>query len=233
MRFLSHSWSIARGSVGGITYSSNQFHQLIARARTSPVNPKTTYQTQILSAFCGAVELWKQATETVRQGWRDYASTLVFEGPLGQYSVPGRQVFIGNISTAIYLKSRTGLPPLFLDIAPIIPGFLDISSVRTSDPIGPAVTGVSFVFTNDSPRDVITFGKRSVGWNQTRNHFNGPFLSSTLDSVYVAVPQTGRIDFIGLKTGLVYFMNPRIITAYPPFRLSALFNLRMIAVDVV
>ena len=232
MRFQSQVYVIARGSVGGVTYTANQFHQLIARARTAPVNPKTTRQTEIRSAFSGAAELWKQATAAVRLGWNDYASTLIFEGPLGQYTVPGRQVFLGNLGTAIYLQSRVAAPAAILDTAPVLPGFLDIENVTTQAPAGPAVTGVAMSFTQNGSENAIGFCQRSVGWNPTRNRFKGPFLTETLDFASVVAPASGFIDFVGLETGLAYFMNPRFITAQAPFRMSALFNLRMIAVDV-
>lgn len=232
MRLLSHSWSIARGSVGGITYTANQFHQIIARARTAPVNPKTTRQTEIRSSFSGAAERWKNLTETERQGWRDYASTLVFEGPLGQYSVPGRQVFIGTIGTALYLQMRTAVPAIVDSIAPVIPGFLDIAGVTPLAFSDPGQTGIALSFVQNGAENIVGYSQRSVGWNQTRNRFKGPFLSETLTVASVIAPGSGSIEFSGLAVDLAYFMNPRFITEQGPFRMSTIFNLRSIAVTI-
>ena len=232
-KILSQLGSVIRGSIGGITFSANQFHQIIARAKTAPVNPNTSKQSAIRSAFSGAVSLWSSASSALRQQWNDYAATLVFDGPLGAYSVPGRDVFIANISVALYLQSQTGTPAVVDTTAPTFPGFLNIQNVTPASFTVPASTGVSFSFTQSAAEDVIGYAERSFAFGQSRERFKGPFLSNTLDSVTVVGPGSGIMDFSGLTVDLKYFMNPRFITALAPFRLSSRFYVDSIAVTVV
>lgn len=233
MKFLSQVYTVARGSVGGITYTANQFQALIARARVSPVNPNTVRQTMIRSAFSGAEQLWQNLTDTVRQGWEDYADTLIFSGPTGTYTVPGRQVFVGNIATALYLNAVLGVPALIVTNAPTIPGFLDLENVQTSAPLGPAVTGIGLTADQNGAEDVVIYAARSFAFNPSRNRFKGPMLSHTLDSVTIAAPGTGILDFVGLTVDAIYFTNPRGLTAQAPFRQSAPFFLRHVAETVI
>ncbi len=231
-KFLSQVYTTIRGSVGGITYTANQFQALVARARVSPVNPQTTRQTQIRSAFSGAVQSWSGLTNAQRQAWDDYASTLIFEGPTGSYSVPGRQVFIGNIAVANYLNAVLGSPAVVAFDPPIIAGFLNIENVSPGGFISIG-TGVAFSFTQNGAENVTAFSERSFAFGADRNRFKGPYLSNTLDNIDVVAPASGLLEFPGLTEDLIYFMNPRFITSQAPFRLSASFNLRDVAITNV
>lgn len=229
-KILSSVWSVIRGSIGGTTYSANQFHQIIARARTAPVNPNTSKQTAARSAFSGAVQLWNTLSIADRQGWEDYADTLVYVGPLGPITVPGRDVFIGNLQVALFLNGQVGFPAVIDTTPPVIPGFLNIENVLPI-PFTPIMaTGVSFSFTQNGVEDVIGYSLRSFMFGNSRNRFKGPFLSNTLQQVTVVAPGSGVMDFEGLVEDGKYFMNPRFITLVAPFRLSARFFLDAIAV---
>lgn len=228
-KFLSQVYTVIRGSVGGITYTANQFQALIARARVSPVNPNTVRQTLIRSAFSGAEQLWQNLTDLARQGWEDYADTLVFTGPTGNYSVPGRQVFVGNIATAIYLNGVLGSPVAIVTTPPVIPGFLNLDAVNSTTFITPASTGIALTATQNGAEDVVLYAGRSFAFNPSRNRFKGPMLSQTLASVTIAAPGSAILAFAGLAVDMIYFTNPRGITAQAPFRQSAPFFLRHIA----
>jgi len=232
-KFLSTVYSGIRGSVGGLTYTANQFHQLIVRQKTSPVNPNTTRQSQIRSAFSGAVALWAGLSAAFRNAWNDYADTLVFQGPLGPYTVPGRDVFIANISVALYLQSVNGVPAVVDTTPPGIAGFLNISSVAPADFTPAASTGISFSFIQSGAEDVIAYATRSVAFGLSRERFKGPFLSSTNEYLEVVAPGSGVVDFDGLIVDLKYFMRVRFITALAPFRLSAEFIVSSVAVTNV
>lgn len=232
-KILSPIWSVIRGSIGGITYTANQFHQIIARAKTAPVNPNTTKQTAIRSAFSGAVQLWNGLTDTGRQNWNDYANTLVFEGPLGPYSVPGRDVFIANISVALFLNAELGTPAAVVTTAPTIAGFLNVENVSVATFVTAGKTGIAYSFTQNGTEDVIGYAQRSFAFGASRARFKGQFLSNTLSGITIVAPASGTDTFEDLVEDLVYFMNPRFITAQAPFRLSARFFLRAIAVTNV
>lgn len=229
-KFLSQVYSTIRGSVGGVTYTANQFQALIARARVSPVNPNTTLQSGIRSAFSGAQTLYAALSLTQRQAWDDYASSLVFTGPTGTYTVPGRQVCIGNVATALYLKAQglsLGTPDA---TPPTILGFLDIDDVSVGT-FGTAMeTGIAVDATYSGTEDIVIYAKRSQAFEQTRNNFKGPFRAYTLAGTSLTPPSTANLPFNGLTVDLAYFTETRAITENPPHRLSAKFYLRHTAV---
>lgn len=230
-KFNSPVYSTIRGSVGGLTYSANQFQSLIVRQRVSPVNPNTTQQSNVRSAFAGAETLWQGLSDSERSAWDDYASSLIFTGPLGTYTVPGRQVCIGNVGNALYLQTR-GLALGTVDASPpLIPGFLDIADVDASTPASPSIIGIALTFTYTGSEDAFGYAVRSAAFSAARYSPKCPYNSSTLAGTAVTPPASGLIEFTGLGDGQIYFMKFRAITENPPFRLSALYYVRMAAVD--
>lgn len=144
--------------------------------------------------------------------------------------MPGREVFIGNLSVALFLQSQLGVPAVVDTDPPVIPGFLNIENV-TPAVFSPIMsTGVSFSFTQSGAEDVTAYAMRSFAFGASRLRFKGQFLSSTISETTVVAPASGIMDFDGLVEDSIYFLNPRFITALAPFRLSAKFFLRTIAV---
>jgi len=219
---------VIRGSIAGNTFTSNQFHQIVIRQRTSPVNPCTNRQTQIRAALSYASAQWLSISPTYRQGWNDYAETLHYPNPLGPILVPGRQVFIGNVGTAKYLLDRGQLTGPLVFSAPTTPGFLGISDCDYDAPIA-AGTGYSLTIGFPSQEDSVGFAFRSFPFNPTRLRYKGPFLTETLDSVELSPPATGYIDFLSLRDGMIYFNAVRGISKEGPYRLSPLVYIRAIA----
>lgn len=231
-KFLSQVYTTIRGSVGGITYTANQFQALVARARVSPTDPQSTFQSQMRSAFAGAEQLWQNLTAAQRTGWQDYASSLVHTGPTGTYFVPGRQVFIGIMSTAIYLKNRGASIGALTGTPPTIPGFLDVDNVTTATPSVAGDTSVSFGMTFNGVEDVVAYAYRSPAQNQSRNSYKRAYSSSTLNAIDIVAPASIIGNFLGLTADLAYFMKIRAITAQAPYRQSATYYLRQVAVAV-
>lgn len=228
-KFNSHLVSTIRGSVAGINYTSNQFQQNVARRRISPVNPNTTYQSNVRSAFAGAETLWQNLSDSQRDAWNDYASELGFTGPLGPYTVPGRQVFIGNIGTATYWKQRGAAIAAIVGTPPVIPGFLDLDDVAPIAFVGAAETGISVSCVYNGTEDVEIMMQRSVAYNPSRYRFKGPFSSATMDFLSIAAPASGFLEFDGLAEDYIYFVLVRAITKEAPFRMSAKYFIRCIA----
>lgn len=230
MKALSHLFSTIRGSVGGITYLSNQYHQIVARQRTSPVNPMTNRQSQIRGAFSDASVLFESLSAADKQGWSDYAATLEYQGPLGPYTVPGRQVCISNVATALYLDDR-GLYPGTPDATPpLAPGFLSLADLDVQ-PLTLAGIGFEVVARNNNPEQVIGFGLRSFAFPSTRNRFKGPWLTETAHAIVIAPDDSGQLPFDGLNLDSVYFANIRFISDEPPLRISQLYIIRAIATE--
>lgn len=230
MRMLSHVASIARGSVGGLTYTANQFHQIVCRARTSPVNPNTTRQSQIRAAFANAGALWGLLSDADRTLWNEYAATLSYPGPLGSYTIPGRQVALGNVATAFYLDLRgteVGSPDAS---PPATPGFLSCGNLIVAPP-GAGLTGFTIAVLNDNAEDVSFYGFRTYAFGPARIRCKGPFLSESLvNADSVASAGSGLLVFTGLVEDMVYFVKLRCITEDPPYKLSRDYFIRAVAV---
>ncbi len=221
--------SVIRGSVGGLTYTANQWHQIIVRSRTAPVQPNTGYQTMLRSAFTSAASLWTNyLTEEQRLGWHNYAQTCPYEGPLGVYYIPGRQMFIACRGTRTYLYDR-GLPfAVSAFEPPTTPGWL---SIGIGEPTAPTVpgTGFSIPISNWNTDIVFAYAYRSIGFQESRNRYKGPWITQTLRYAEITYPTPGIIEYLGLHEGSVYFAHIRAIAKSDPIRISQDFYVRAVA----
>lgn len=232
MRFLSQVYVIARGSVGGITYVANQFHQLIARARTSPVNPNTSLQTAIRSAFSGAETTWKNLTSPERNRWALYAAATPRQNPLGPIFLTGRLFARGIHSLRDFLTSQYAAIFIPTDLAPLTPGMRSISQVASAPPLGPG-TGVAIAFVNllGNP-DVVAFAQLSQAFDPTRNSYKGPWDTSRNIIQAVGAGTSPIIEFLSLTLDKAYFIRLRCIDKDGPHKISEEFIVRAIAVTV-
>lgn len=220
---LSQVYTAIRGSVGGITYTANQFQPIVARARVSPVNPQSANQTRIRSAFSTAVNTWNSLTQAQRDDWHDYAQTLTYQGPIGSYTPTGRQVFLGTYATARYLAVRgltitPGITP------PVTPGFLTIDNLNIATSLA-GETALRIAGSNLVSEDFCLYAEISNAMNPARNYWTGPYEVDTLDEVILSAPASGQIDFTGLQDGMKYFARVRAISDAAPHRMSNLFHL--------
>jgi hypothetical protein len=231
LKFLSHVWSIARGSVGGITYTANQWAALIARVRVSPVNPSTPYQSVIRSSLAASSANWKVVSEAIREGWNDYALTCEYTGPLGTYFITGRLMFAACLSFVNYIDARGLYDFTILPTAPTIPGFYSPGPIVQQDPTTVG-TGIGLSISNVTGIDGVAFIERSHAFNPTRERFKGPFLASTAQAVAIPTGTSTLIEFMGLQEDYAYFTKVRLVTDEAPFRISTDYIFRHIAVLV-
>lgn len=232
MKFLSQVYTIARGSVGGITYTANQYHQLIARARTSPVNPGSSLQTAIRSAFSGAETLWKALTDTQRQNWQQYASMTPRQNPLGPITLTGRAFMRGVIALREYMAAELGVVFTDDDTAPMTPGMLNLTGVKAIAP-GAGITGCAITWTNPLGNPAIfNLVQISQAFEPTRNFFKGPWDTPKNEGATTAAGAAGIQEFVGLEVDKAYFMRVRGIIEVGPHKISEDFIVRMIAVTV-
>lgn len=233
MKFLSQVYTIARGSVGGITYTANQYHQLIARARTSPVNPGSTLQTAIRSAFTGAETLWKALSEGDMDRWDNYAALTPRQNPLGPIFLTGRTFMRGIVALREYMSATLGATFTPVNTAPLTPGMLSISNVGTATPVGPG-TGVAIAFTNPLANpDVVAFVQISPAFDTTRGAYKGPWDTSTNLAEEVASGTSEVISILGLDVDKVYFIHLRAIVKVGPHKITEDFIVRAIAETVL
>ena len=232
MKFLSHVWSIARGSVGGITYTANQYHQLIARAKTSPVNPGSGLQTAIRTAFTEAESLWKALDDRERTDWDIYAAATPRQNPLGPITLTGRAFMRGVVGLRQFMVSTLGTVFTPTDLAPATPGMLNIGNV-VAIPLAGVGTGVSISWTNPPVNpDINVFIQISGAFEPTRQFYKGPW--DTAKNTADATPSgaTGFMEFTGLVVDKVYFMRLRAIHEDGPHKISEDFIVRSVAITV-
>lgn len=229
MKMLSPIMSIARGSVGAQVFTANQHAQIVVRARTSPFQPNTTYQQQAKAAWTAANTAWRALSQADRDGWHDYAQSLVYAGPIGNYSVPGRQVFLSNYSFGLYLWGRAKLPAAPLTDPPIIPGTLAIEDLSIHSP-APFGNGFYITAANPNPETVTLVSICSTPKPLTRLRWKGPW-NTPFTYISTAAPGASfRINYYGFTPNVRYFCRVRAITTGSPIRLSALFYLNVITI---
>lgn len=228
MRMLSPLGSIMRGSIAGLTFTANQFHQIVVRQKTAPVNPKTTYQEQMRVAFAAASVHWKGLAQSVRDAWSDYAKTVDYPGPLGNYVVTGRNIFMANVAMILYINARALDVLVLSTAAPTIPGVPSWSNVSTGAPSVPG-TGFSVHLENISADDMNYFITISPPQSPSRLRYKGPWNSSSAVSDTVASLAADTVDFLTLQDGAAYFARIKGITVDDPHRSSFDIILRHIA----
>jgi hypothetical protein len=227
-RLLSHIASIMRGSVGGITYSANQFHQIIARQRTAPVNPNTNYQAMIRADFSAASQLYNALSAADKVLWREYAETCIYSGPLGNYTIPGRQMALAVAGTCQYLTDRGVTLTAPVEDPPLVPGWLGIGDLTIEAP-GAGLTGFNISIYNPNDEAVIFFAFCSFAFSPSRMRYKGPFISERLENVSINAGATDTISFTGLIEDMAYFASVRGINVASPHRLTQLQIVRAIA----
>lgn len=232
-RMLSQVATAIRGSVGGVVYTANQFKAIVMRARVSPVNPNTSAQSAIRLAMSAANSEWQNLTAAQRDAWEDYAASLTFTGPLGPYSVPGRQVALGQQALAYFLSYQGAsdfdapamTPPTklgLLGIGPIIP-----------DVLSSAGTGFEFSVTNPNAEDMTVGLWISPRQNDTRYRYKGPWYDNYFHFDEVAGSASGIVVVDDLPADGVYFVKIRGISTDAPRRLSPTSIYRVEATTVV
>lgn len=229
-RFLSQLMTIGRGSIGGLTLTANQFHQLIIRARTAPVQPNTTPQTDIRLAFTSAESAWEGLTAAAQDDWDNYALHTPYSGPLGDYDVTGRLMFHAVFGLVFYMNATLAAGMSTVTDAPPTPGFAQMPAFTVGPPqlgdVGVTVSGTIPIF----DQDVFMFAQRSIPFTSTRRRFKGPWDTATNQAVDFAAGVPTDIDFIGLTLGDIIFIHIRGIITPAPHRIAQDIIIRAIAV---
>lgn len=229
-RLLSPVWAIIRGSIGGTTYTANQFHQIIARARTAPVQPNTTPQTDIKTAFTSSENTWDNLTDADQLAWEDYASATPYSGPLGPYTVTGRHMFLAVFALLLYMNNTLAAGLSGVTDPPPTPGFSMLPSFSAGPPqLG--VTGIALSATIPIGEDDITmFGQRSIAFTVTRRRFKGPWVSRHNVAVDFLNGVPNSVEFGGMAIGDIGFARIRGIRTDDPHRIAQEVIIRFTAV---
>lgn len=212
---LSHLHSLVRGSVGGLTYFANQFHQICMRQRTAPVQPNTPFQTGIRTAFNAAEATWEALTPALRQEWVDYAATCVYPGPAGPYTVPGRQLMIGTLALAYYADAIQPSEFKPCITAPTVAGWYNPASIQTSIYNG-GTQGIALSIDTGPGFEAAAVVDVSIAFNVTRNRYKGPWQSAVKTIVqWGPGSKLVEIDRPAGTVGKIIFTRTRVFTAAP------------------
>ncbi len=115
----------ARGSIGGQVFSKNRNGNYI-RARTTPVNPRSTRQNKIRSVVQFLAPYWSGTlTQLQRDAWEVYAAAITRANKLGaQIKLTGYNMFI-RTNTPLLQSNKTIVPaaPTLLTLPPADPLF--------------------------------------------------------------------------------------------------------------
>jgi len=115
-KFVSQVYSEIRGSVNGVTYSRNRFG-LYARAKASPVQPRTPAQNERRAQLTVLSQRWRTLPEDNRAEWRALADELTRSDTLGlTYRLTGLQAYLQvNLWRALLGIAPQDDPPAQLD----------------------------------------------------------------------------------------------------------------------
>jgi len=213
-RALSLLFSNILGSVGGLTYFNGPFHQIQIRQRTNPVQPDSVYQIAMRAAFAEAVAVWGALSKAIRDDWSVYASTVVYSGPLGNYSPSGRMLAIGQYAAVRYLNDTHGynFPGGVSMTAPVIMNQPVLTGLVVSAPAIPS-TGFDVDFVNDTTESIIVDAVISAQKGLAVNFWKGPFDSTQHQGVAVDHGNSGNMPFASLVDGAKYFVKVRSYSA--------------------
>lgn len=218
-RALSQIVTVIRGSVGGITFTANQWHQILLRARTAPVQPQTVNQSLIKDAFNAASEAWKAQTGANQELWRQYGLTVTYTGPMGEYTLPGRQIFMAAHALNKYLIAR-GFHSILEDFSPPeIGGRKSFDAITIVAPTSPGI-GIGVSLSLAAGEDVAYLIEHSQLFDATRQRYKGPFISTTAEGGVHPAGTSGVVNVLGLVDGGTYFLRVRGVVNAAPARLT-------------
>src|SRR3990172_5075716 len=126
MRMQSQIGTVMRGSVGGLTFTAGRNHAIICRSRVGPARLSTNRSALVRTCLQATQAEWKALSEADRILWDQYALTVTFSGPLGNYTITGQQMFVRTLSITFYYQmlGLIGFPFPIVTTPPSILGFL-------------------------------------------------------------------------------------------------------------
>lgn len=216
-KILSHVWSSASGSVGGITYFNGPHAAIIARARTNPVQSGSYYAWAARSAWAGAQGSWNGLLKPVQDAWDQLALTCTYPGKQGSYTITGRSMFMAGRALQTYINIRLLAAVAFDLTAPVIQGFLLPSNFQIGAPALPG-TGIGITLDADPLNDTLVFVETSKGFGKERNFWKGPWVRTQDKAVVIPAGTNVTIDILGLTAGQKYFCRVKCVADDAPPR---------------
>ena len=197
-------WNSARGSVAGCTYLTTPSGQIIARARTKPVNPQTTKQSYIRGSLSKAVIDWEALPLPTRDDWNLWALT---QGS----TFHGREMFIAALTLGRYMNKLGGVTTVIRTEVPQFNGtpYTPFSVIDYTGEVG--TTGLSLRF-DAIPVLTNILVQVSPPMNHARRRYTGPW--NTNNNFVAALSKTvaTTVNISGLVLDAHYFVRIQFIT---------------------
>lgn len=227
MLFQSQIISRGSGSIGGLTASHNKGGNYF-RARTTPTDPSTAFQTVIRNAAASLVNFWNDVlSQLQRDEWATYATNVPLLNPFGEpRTVTPLNMYVRtNVS-----RLQNGMPRV--DDAPVLFNLGEFTPTSGVSSEGAQSLAITFDNTdqwaNEDDSAMLVYISRPQ--NPGINFFKGPYrLAGKIDGdgitpptspAVIVVPFTitlgqrlfwrirvtrddGRLSFIERTTGLV------------------------------
>ncbi|MGH9817724.1 MAG: hypothetical protein ACRD6I_16745 [Candidatus Acidiferrales bacterium] len=179
MLFHSEHITAASGSVGGVTYSHSR-SGMYRRARSIPVNPNTTLQTQVRAALTAAVTRWTEVlTAAQRTSWDTYGANVPITNALGApFNISGQNWYIAANTPRLQSIAKLASAIAVVDPAPTMFDRGDFTTPGT--PVYSVALGLALPFStlidawsNEDGAAMLIFQGRPR--NPSRQFFAGPY----------------------------------------------------------
>jgi hypothetical protein len=161
------------GSIAGNTHGRNRFGNYM-RARTKPVNPKSTAQNLVRNTFADLTNRWHTVlTATQRGYWNTYAAAVAMKNRLGEtvYLTGFNHYIRSNILWNIQLGTYRDAGPGTLSLPETDSTFHCVATAATQ--LIACSFSVALPWWADVPGMLYVFqGQPQLS---TRNYFNGPW----------------------------------------------------------
>lgn len=168
----------ASGSIAGVTYGRAKGGILYRRARAIPVNPATSFQTQVRDSLTSLVNRWTETlTAPQRTAWDTYGANVPVTDSLGSpITLSGQNWYIACNTPRLQSDAKVSSTIGVQDDAPTM---YDRGDFTTPTGSLSASTGLSVTFTDtdawaneDGGAMYIYMGRPR---NASRNFFKGPY----------------------------------------------------------
>lgn len=190
MKFKSAMVSEASGSIGGITFAHNA-GGLYMRARRTPTDPGTIYQTAVRQIVASLVNLWVNVlTQVQRDSWDVYAENVPLDDVFGdpRYRSGINHYVRSNVPRMQFAQSRIDTAPTIFDLGeytlPVYTGTESDQKISTAFNVNDDWVGEDDAF-------MFSWGSRPQ--NASIQFFKGPYRSYQLIAGDSAAPPTSPV----------------------------------------
>ena len=185
----------ARGKLGGHVFTKAKSGATI-RTKVTPLNPKTSAQSEARSALGANSQAWRTLSETQRLAWNSAAQEVSKTNAFGDTYFPsGKNYFtavnnnLRNVGGSVILD-----PPALVEMPGLTSVDVDFDLVAEQLDIAPFYVGVD--------TDIIMVCNATSGQSAGRYNFSGKYRKFIGFSLAGAPNNTALYDFYVLKFGV-------------------------------